>query len=263
MLAFVLLDPLVGVLLGPEQARRDGVTMALERAFGWGVPYLVGRLNYGDPDGPARLLRHIVAGRPGDHPRLPVRGGRRPALLPRGAPLRPPLQRRDGRPTRRLAARGPLRQRPATGGLDGDGQPRRIAAWTAGAWTSRRFPAWAAAGLLVLATLSCRGVYGYVDLAAGAAALLLAAAYGSRVPLQTLALLPAVYMAARLGGLWDARFLTDLAQKAVGRGGTVAFRLAAEEDWLARSATAISPWGCDLPLACPPSSRPAHWPNGW
>jgi hypothetical protein len=105
-------------------------------------------------------------------------------------------------------------------------------------------------------------VYGYIDLAAGLGVALLVWSLRSRVPLIFLALLPLVYIGLRLGGAWDARGLTVLADRLVGRGGTVAFRLAAEDEWVAvvlRGHAMLGlrsyPWHSLLPNR--------HWPDGW
>ena len=102
-----------------------------------------------------------------------------------------------------------------------------------GGWRPPRCPGWAPALALFVASLSCRGVYGYILLTIGVASAVLTRSLRSRAVLVALSVIPVAYMGLRGSGLWDGGLLVQGAGLA-GRAGTVAFRLMAEDELIHR-----------------------------
>lgn len=105
--------------------------------------------------------------------------------------------------------------------------------WIGRGWRPPRGPSWWPALVLVLASIGCRGVYGYLTLCLGLATVAVTWALRTRWAIALLLLAATVYMGMRVTGEWDARVLTRIAE-VTGRAGTVDFRLRAEDRILAR-----------------------------
>jgi hypothetical protein len=227
MVAFVLL-PLASLAANGFEGHLIVVDRAWKNFAEWAMPYLVGRLYFGDADGPRRLsvavavagllymplcafemvmgpdyyLSGLVYGIPPHMHMVRRLGGWRPEVfLTNGIEL-----------TTWMAASS------------------TIAAWLwlKRGWSPRRVPSWSPAMALSLVTVACRGVYGYANLALGLATVGLSHLLRTRFVLVVLALLPPAYIGARITGAWDGRALVQLAGKG-GKSDSVAYRLRAED----------------------------------
>jgi hypothetical protein len=201
---------------------------AWQNAAIWAVPYLAGRLYFGDEDGPRRLsVAVVVAGLL----YVPICAFEA-ALGPEWYLVRlvygiPPVDVTAWR----------------LGGWRPQGflnQGLELATWMAlttvlacwlwlgrPSWRPWRLPSWSPALALGATAVASRGVYGYAILAIGVPAALLTRALATRAILVMLLLVPPSYMAVRISGAWDGRELMKLARRA-GKEGTVAVRMEAE-----------------------------------
>jgi hypothetical protein len=102
-----------------------------------------------------------------------------------------------------------------------------------GGWRPGRWPSWAPALALLLATLSCRGLYGYLILAIGIASALLTRWTRSRVVLAVLLVIPLLYIGSRMTGAWDGKTFVRWSAF-TGRSGTVEYRFGAENAVIGR-----------------------------
>jgi hypothetical protein len=258
-----LAHPLTGLVFDSRVASLDAIDLLIQRGLGWGVPYLMGRLYFGDPEGsrdvaismvwaglaylPLCMYEEVVGPRGyvagfsyGIHPELGMvdrLGGWRPeGFLNNGLELATWMA---------LTA--------------------VMAVWlVAGAnWRPGRVPGWVLALALVLTSISCRGVYGYLILAAGLLAIVLTQSLRGRWPLLVLTLIPLGYAALRLSGVWDAQGLVELASRIVGRPGTVAFRLAAEDTLMGHVLRRAPLWGFGTYVWHADPGMLSHWPDGW
>jgi len=232
MAAFAL-APLIGLATGGPAATADVVDLAIQRGLGWIVPYIIGRLYFGDAEGarsvavaavsaglvnipiclyeeaagPARYLSGLLYGTPYMAGMVDRLGGYRPeGFFSSGL---------------ELASWMALTSTLATW------------LWLGGRWRPRRIPAWLPALALIATTLSCRGVYGYLLLAVGVATAWLTGFLRTRWLVVALLILPVAYIAARTSGAWDGRLLARGADL-TGRESTVGFRLAAEDELIRR-----------------------------
>ena len=104
--------------------------------------------------------------------------------------------------------------------------------WASGAaWRPIRWALPMASTALAATAIACRGVYGYGEMAVGLVATAITAGLRTRVALMALVLLPPAYVAARGTGAWDASILREAAKK-VGKEGTIAFRVDAEDQFV-------------------------------
>jgi hypothetical protein len=228
MAAFYL-TPLIGLITGVPGAAADVLDVMIGRGLGWVVPYVMGRIYFGRSDGP----REVVI-----------------ALMISGVSYIPIcLYEQIAGPSRYLAGLiyGLSYQSGVVNRLGGWrpegflGGGLAVSSWMAmstvmatwlwlgGAWRPRRGPAWLPALALLVTTLSCRGVYGYLLLGTGVGAALLTRWLRSRTILVLLAFVPLTYMVVRASGLWDGALLVKAAEL-TGRGSTVAFRIEAENE---------------------------------
>jgi hypothetical protein len=229
MIAFGL-APLIGLATGVPGSSADILDLMVARGLGLVVPYLMGRLYFGREGGPAELAVALtIAGLAN----IPIC-----------------LYEEIAGPTRYLA--GLIYGMPYSAimvdrlggwrpeGFIGDGLT--LSAWMAlttvtatwlwlGGWRPGRWPAWSPALALLLAALSCRGIFGYLTLAIGLSATFLTRLTRSRAILAALIVLPILYMGLRLGGLWDAAILVKGATF-TGREGTLVARLTAEDQFI-------------------------------
>ena len=106
-----------------------------------------------------------------------------------------------------------------------------LATWLAACRDGWRPAAYLAAPALILATLACRGVYGYATLAVGLLVAAITAGLNTRWALAALLLIPPTYAVARASGLWDGRALASAAAR-TGRETTVSMRLDTEDQFL-------------------------------
>ncbi len=251
--------PLTGLVAGGPGAGPDVANMVFQRFLGGLVPYLAGRAYFGDPDGPRRIavaivvaglacipaclyeeivgpdlyLSHLIFGTVPNEGMVRRLGGFRPeGFLDNGLQMASWMA---------LAA------------------TTAVWLWLGGIRRVGRIPIGVAAPALILASISCRGVYGYITLALGIGSALAARALRTRILLVGLALVPAGYMASRAAGLWDGRIL-DRAAIALGRPGTVGFRLDAEDGLIARVLARGPAFGFGNYVWH--ASEPFLWPDG-
>ena len=224
------LAPLAGLATGVPEAAADTLDVLIGRGLGWVVPYAAGRVYFSRPDGPREVAVALVVGGAAYIPVCLYETAAGPphylATLLYGIPASFNSDRLGG-------------WRPS--GFLGDGLV--VAAWMAltavtatwlwlgGAW--RRGLGAGLAVPLVLTTLACRGVYGYLLLAGGLAVAVAARLLPARAWLVVLVALPVWYMGLRLAGVWDAQVLVRGADF-TGRAGTVGWRLAAEDEVIGR-----------------------------
>jgi hypothetical protein len=231
-IALYYLCPLIGLATGEPGSTVDVVDMMVGRGPVWVVPYVLGRAHFSGGDGPARIAEALVffglvyipvcvyeeiVG-PDNYLAFSIFG------IPYGEGM-----------VHRLGGWRPE-------GFLRDGIA--VAAWMAlttvtatwlwlGGWKPGRWPAWAAALALLLAAISCRGIYGYILLALGLPAVLLTKWLRTRVFLIALAVMPLLYMTVRATGVWDASILVNSA-KLTGREGSLQWRLEAEDEIVQR-----------------------------
>jgi hypothetical protein len=105
--------------------------------------------------------------------------------------------------------------------------------WLGRGWRPRWGPPWWPALVLVLASVGCRSVYGYITLGVGLAVALISRALRTRWAVALLLLAAPLYIGLRITGEWDARMLTRMAT-VTGRAGSVDFRLRAEDGIIMR-----------------------------
>jgi hypothetical protein len=220
------LAPLIGLITGVPGSSTDILDVMIGRGLGWVVPYAMGRIYFSQGDGPATVaVALVIAGLS----YIPVclyeeiaGPTRYLAGLIYGIPYKETMVERIGgwRPE----------------GLLSNGLT--LAAWMAlttvtatwlwlGGWRPGRWPGWAPALALLLTTLSCRGIYGYLILVIGIASALLTRWLRSRAILVALIVVPLLYMGLRGTGAWDGGLLVRAATF-TGREGTVDWRLRAE-----------------------------------
>jgi hypothetical protein len=223
------LSPLIGLLIGVPGSAADIGDLMISRGLGWMVPYLMGRLYFGQGDGPLRVCVALVvsgivyipfclyeefAGPSRYLAGLIYRIPYNPGMVDRLGGWRPEVFLGNGLAVASWMA---LTTVMATW------------LWLGGGWRPRRCPAWLPALALLATTLSCRGVYGYILLSIGLGTLLLTRFLRSRAILIVLSVVPFAYMVARASGFWDGGFLVEAAGF-TGRAGTVDFRIKAEDE---------------------------------
>jgi hypothetical protein len=228
MAAFTL-APLIGLVTGVPGSAGDIADLMVLRGLAWVVPYLMGRLYFGRADGPATVgvalvisgliyipfcLYEEFAGPPCYLAGLIYGTPYNVGMVDRLGGWRPEVFLGNGLTVASWMALTTV-----------------MAAWLwlGGAWRLRKGPAWLPTLALLAATLSCRGVYGYILLAIGFATLAATRLFRTRAIFVILIAVPFVYMVARASGLWDGGSLVEAA-RFMGREGTIAFRLHAEDE---------------------------------
>jgi len=255
MAAFYL-APLIGVVTGIAGAAVDIGDLMIGRGLGWVVPYAMARIYFSNRDGPAEVAFALVLGGLVYVPLCiyeELAGpGNYLATLIYGIPHSGNVDRLGGwRPN----------------GFLGDGLV--LASWMAltavtatwlwlGRARSGRLQLGIIALLLVLTTLSCRGVYGYLLLAFGLATAVLTSWKQARAWLIVLAAIPVLYIGVRISGTWDGSILLNGANFA-GRSSTVEFRLLAENEVIGRVMGSHPVFGFGSYVW---NANPTHWPDG-
>jgi hypothetical protein len=231
-MAAYYLAPLIGLVTGVPGSSGDIVDVMIGRGLGWVVPYVVGRVYFGGGDGPSSVAT---------------------ALTISGLSYIPICFYEElAGPTRYLGVliyhipyNGHMVDR--LGGWRPEGflnDGLNLADWMAlttvtatwlwlGGRRLGRWPAWPAALALLIATLSCRGLYGYLILAIGLASALLTRWLRSRAILVALMVAPLLYMGLRATGAWDGMILVRWTAF-TGRASTVEARIKAEDEVIRR-----------------------------
>jgi len=225
------ISPLLGLLGG---ARAD-VTGAIDQSWRnfaeWGIPYALGRLYYADAEGPRRIAIAIVLGACCYIPFCFYE-----MVMGKGWYLRPLLFKiAYYEPSFRLGGWRP--EVMMTSGIE-------LVTWMALStvlafwlwacrerWRARYLPAWLPPIALLLTTIACRGIYGYVLVALGLAAIALLLLTRSRWVLAPLLVGPLLYMGLRASGAWDGQELIQIAAFVGDReASSVGFRIEKFED---------------------------------
>jgi hypothetical protein len=219
--------PLIGVGIRGLSSLDESLHQSWWNLTVWGVPYLLGRLYFGDAEGTRRIADALVKAGLAYVPIcvFETMMGPRWYLLNvfYGVPTSGAFRLGGWRPDGFLSH-----------GLE-------LAAWMALStvvafwpWLCRdggrpwRLPAGVPALILLPTALACRSVYGYLVLGTGLLATLLTQALRTRLVLVALLLISPAYIGLRASGVWSARELDAVAQRS-GRGGTVGIRLDAED----------------------------------
>ncbi len=231
-MAAYYLAPLIGLATGVPGSAADILDLMIGRGLGWVVPYIMGRIYFAQGDGPATIVVALTFAGLAYVPVCVYEEIVGPAGYLAGLIYGIPYS--EGQ-VDRLGGWRPE-------GFLGSGLV--LAAWMAttavmatwlwlGGWRPGKWPGWLPAAALVAASLSCRGVYGYILLAIGLGSALLTRWFRTRAVLVALAVPPVVYMGLRGSGLWDGGLLVRGASL-LGRPGTVAWRLQAEDQLIRR-----------------------------
>ncbi len=193
----------------------------------WLVPYLAARLYFGDADGARRIEAAIVLGGLSYVPVVAFESAMGPEWYLKarvyGLPVLEGMALRLGG----WRAEGFLNHGIELACWMALATVMALWAWLGRDWRPRWGPAWGPFLALLLGTIASRGVYGYINLAVGALAVVLTLSLRTRAVLVTLALVVPLYCGLRISGVWDAKVLVDLAG-ATGRPSTVQSRLYAE-----------------------------------
>jgi hypothetical protein len=230
MWLFVLL-PLASLAANRFQEPLVSIDQVWKNFFEWAMPYWLGRLYFGDRDGPRQVaVAIVIAGLT----YLPVCVfemvmGPKFYLLGLVYGIEP-----YGNMVERLGGWRP--EGFLTNGIELTSwmaMTATLAAWLwfRKAWQPWRWPAWSPWLALTVVTLACRGVYGYASLALGLATATLSHLLRTRSLIAALALIAPTYIAVRVSGVWDGRQLVELAERA-GKAGTISYRLRAEDEYI-------------------------------
>jgi len=225
--------PLCGLASGGPGVAGDAADMVLQRVAGVLIPYAAARRYLGDAEGARRVAVAVVLATLAYVPVCAWETLLGPrwylAGLCYGTPAREGMVQRLGgwRPEGFFTDGILLAEWMALGAV------MACWLWAGRLWRPRRGPAWWPPLVLVLASVACRGVYGYITLGVGLAATLLTIGLRTRWALAALSAATPAYLVLRVSGVWDAGVLTGLAG-ALGRPGTVAFRLASEDAVVSR-----------------------------
>ena len=263
MVAFVLL-PLASLASNGFLKHWISIDQVWKNLFEWAMPYLAGRLYFGEREAPRNLSVAIVVSGLLYVPvcLFEMVLGPRYYLLGLVYGISP-----HGHMVSRLGGWRP--EGFLTNGIE-------LATWMALAsttaawlwlyrgWSPWKAPAWFPSLALTLVTTACRGVFGYATLGIGLVTALLSRWLQTRFLIASLALLAPVYVGVRVSGTWDGHQLRDLAEQA-GKGGTVAYRLRAEGAYIQK----VTEHGLTLGFGGVNSDifdffAQGHlWPDGW
>ena len=263
MAAFVLL-PLASLAANRFQDYPASIDQVWRNFFEWAMPYLLGRLYFGDRDGPREVSVAVVVAGLAYIPicLFELVMGPKYYLLGLAYGIRP-----HANMVERLGGWRP--EGFLTNGIELTSWMAMAATMAAWLWSRRgwepgRLPPWSPALALTLVTVACRGVYGYAGLALGLTMTGLSHLLRTRFLIVALALAAPAYIGARLSGAWDGGQLVELAGRA-GKAGTVAYRLRAEDSYIKKvlehgaafgfggGNSAIFDWFAQAHL----------WPDGW
>lgn len=235
-------------------------------AFEWGLPYLFGRLYFGDREGPRRLsIAVVVAGlcyvpvcvyEMAVGPKYYLLG-----LLYGEAPHSHMVERLGGwRPEGFLSNGIELTTWMAMASTVA------FWLWLRRGWTPPIGPPWAPALALIAVTIACRGAYGYLSLALGLVAAGLSHVLRTRYLLLALSFVPLIYLGIRMTGQWDGQALVELAGKA-GSGGSIAYRIYAEDSYIKKTSehNLVLGYGGDIAKSgiFDWKYKSFLWPDGW
>jgi hypothetical protein len=232
MVAYALF-PLIGLATGVPGSAIDVLDAVTMRGLGWGVPYLMGRIYFGQGDGPARVCIALTIAGMAYIPLCLYEEFAGPprylAVLLYGAPNQGGLVERLGgwRPEVFLGSGLTLGSWMALTTVTATWL------WLGKTWRLPGWPSWVPPLALLATTISCRGVYSYILLTIGILTAFLTRWFRTRVILTLLAVVPFTYMGLRASGLWDGRQL-EKGAVLLGRPGTVAARLKAEDEIIHR-----------------------------
>ena len=235
ILIYILL-PIVALVLGRSPNPKSAFDQSFLTLGQWGIPYVLGRLYFSDRLGPRRLSIAVaiaalccvpfcffeMAMGPGWFVREVVfgmsttvqnrLGGWRPVLL-----LNSGLE---------LVTWMALSTITATWLWASDER-----------WSRRFLPAWLPPLILLLTTLACRGVYGYLTLLLGFSAIALLWLTRTKWVLVPYLLLPLVYVGLRATQLWSGQTLVQLAGLFGSRAvSSVSLRVNTENEFISTSA---------------------------
>ena len=225
--------PMVGLLSAGPVAAWDSADMTLHRVTGWLIPYAAARRYFGDVEGARRIAVAVVLATVALVPLCAFEALLGPKWYLGGLVYGIPF--REGT-VRRLGG-----WRPEVFFLSGIAVASWLAMaavvagwlWLGRSWRPSRGPSWWPTLVLVLASLGCRGVYGYILLACGLLATVLTQTFRTRWVLALVVAAAPTYVALRVSGAWDASSLTRAAS-GLGREDTVGSRLVAENDVISR-----------------------------
>jgi hypothetical protein len=256
--------PLTGFLTDGRAAPGDIADMIVQRGLGWLVPYVAARLYFSDGEGARRIGIAVVVAAlllvpvaafetvMGPHWYL---GG-----LIYGLRYQPTMVERLGgwRPEGFFGNGIHFATWMALGAVTS------FWLWIGGAWRPRRGPSWWPTLVLVLASIACRGIYGYVTLGLGLASASLTRGLRTRGVLVALALVAPIYIGVRASGLWDASSLARLSAF-TGRASSVGFRVQAEDSVMASVLSTHPALGFGVHIWHFEAVRATftHWPDGW
>ena len=233
MVVFVL-SPLISLAANPSTVATSGPILALfwQYLAGWGICYIAGRLYLGDDDGPRLIARAFVLTSLLYIPICVYETILGPnwflanVIYGTGTMLGAVYRLGGNRPEGFFSSGIELCTWMAMATVLTYWLVRGCGWRMPGRWG--RVLGWVSFVALLLTTLACRGVYGYILLAVGLLTAEFTLAYRTRVFLVALALIPIVYIGVRLSGAWEGKALVELGDRATGRGGTVAYRLTVE-----------------------------------
>ena len=223
----------------------DVADLILQRRLWWIFPYLAGRLYFTDTEGAGAISLSIVVATLLLVPLV--------ALEAMVGPAASPMALIYGTPSGMVTRLGGWRPEVFFDhGIELSCWMALAAVtalwlWLGGAWKPQRGPACWPTFVLVPATLITRGVYGYVDLAAGAAATLVTLAFRTRAAIVVLALSAPLYIGLRVSGGWDGQNIVKSLQS-TGRELTVAARLVSEDRMIAQVLNHNPAFGFGRPL---------------
>jgi hypothetical protein len=263
MIGFVLL-PLISLATNQFQGYLITIDQVWRNALEWAMPYLVGRLYFGDREAPRDLTVAIVISGLVYVPVCIFEMLLGPKYYLLGLIYGIPAY---GHMVARLGGWRP--EGFLTNGIElttwmALASTSAVWLWLRRGWTPWRAPSWSPALALTLVTVACRGVYGYLGLAIGLPTAVFSNLLKTRVLIAILAFLPPLYVGVRASGLWDGGSLVELAKR-TGRGDTVAYRLLAEDAYL-KKVLGYGPWfgfgGTDSGIF-DWFSQAQIWPDGW
>ena len=195
--------PLLAILTAGPLVAWDALDLTIQRLLGTLVPYLAARLYFGDPEGAKEISVAIVLASLAYVPICMFEAIMGPRWYLGGLVFGVHYQETM---IERLGG-----YRPEGLFLNGLTLATWIALsavvacwlWLSGAWRPKRGPAWWPTLVLVVTSIGCRGVYGYLTLLAGLVTVVLTQRLRTRIVIVLLLLVAPSYLALRITGLWD------------------------------------------------------------